>query len=912
MYDRERSRVLKLRKGARPRVPQMAIVPFDFSALNGYYQAKTALRVANSVPSTAFARPSADAASAVASSALPWRREPDLDALVRTSLGARSFIPARQATDAAADRSDVPKILLAYEALEKMKALADAVAGDTLPVGQAKRAQDRLNDGLNEVRGFLSSVDIRKTTLLLGEKLTRVESEVAIKRSSYEFTTRTLHEGAFDAEVAAFAGDRVFTIDVKKGGQFASLTVDLAEMGTTPRTLDAVAAFINTKLEAADVRTRFERTKIGVADKNGIIPGNEFGFRIKGQSNEVLTFSAPTSEPALLLTGNSGPAGDVAAQVSRWSGLDGPELSRTFTARLGADGAETVFSASALHPDGGFVAVGRTSGALNGETVRGDADAVLARYDGQGNLLWTRSLGASATAAGLAVAVSDTGSIALSGEVEGVLSGTSAGTGKDAFVTLYDGQGVEQFTHRVSGGGDDVARTVAFAPDGSLFLSGSTRDALGADENAGGAGSFIRKLAGDGTVLWTRQFGTAGTDRINTLTLDTDGALLVAGEENGEAIVRRMAGETADAGDWQVSLGNLQGGQVASLVRAGDGSLYLSGTTRATGQTAAGFSGPQQPDNDAFAARIDRSAAPSLDWLTRLGGEGDQTAPSLAVHNGDVLVAGSGTGMFGTASATGHTSAFVARLDAATGVQGETKALSGRAGISGFSGIVIDTRASETLDAFGLPGGKLTLADQTSLTERTGLRPGDHFYISVDKGREQKITIEQGETMRSLAFQINSALLLKGSGDVRRSAAGQSIAIAPGKGHTITLRAGAEGRDALGPLRMPEGVIIPTVLLKDRQADAPEVVSLGIAGSFSIADKESAEATSKSLDSALRALRTAYRWAIDDPTLTSLRNGNDGPGRNRSGAVPAYLNAQIANLQAGLSRLQAGQGSFFA
>ena len=76
--------------------------------------------------------------------------------------------------------------------------------------------------------------------------------------------------------------------------------------------------------------------------------------------------------------------------------------------------------------------------------------------------------------------------------------------------------------------------------------------------------------------------------------------------------------------------------------------------------------------------------------------------------------------------------------------------------------------------------------------------------------------------------------------------------------------------------------------------------------SASLETQESIQDTVDMLDTALRALRTAYRWAIDDPTLTSLQNNNSNG--NTSGAVPAYLTAQISNLQAGLQRLSAGGG----
>ena len=100
----------------------------------------------------------------------------------------------------------------------------------------------------------------------------------------------------------------------------------------------------------------------------------------------------------------------------------------------------------------------------------------------------------------------------------------------------------------------------------------------------------------------------------------------------------------------------------------------------------------------------------------------------------------------------------------------------------------------------------------------------------------------------------------------------------------------------------------------DTQNDAPEIVTMGLTDKISFDDKESIQDAVDMLDGALRALRTSYRWAIDDPTLEQLKNGDSGPGKNANGTPPAYLTAQIANLQAGLQRLSAGGGgvNFFA
>ena len=77
---------------------------------------------------------------------------------------------------------------------------------------------------------------------------------------------------------------------------------------------------------------------------------------------------------------------------------------------------------------------------------------------------------------------------------------------------------------------------------------------------------------------------------------------------------------------------------------------------------------------------------------------------------------------------------------------------------------------------------------------------------------------------------------------------------------------------------------------------------MGLLNNLSFDTKEDRQKSVDVLDGALRALRTAYRWAVDDPTLLQLKNGEQGPGK-RGTAVPAYMSAQLANLQAGLQRL---------
>ena len=890
----------------------METVNFDFSALSGYYNAKINYRLASAQGyATVSSTAGTQSGDAVAQSDLPWRQEIEPSDLLRKALGAASFLSDSVANEARSASGDVPKIFAAYEALAQAKAIADAANDGELPAGQEARAQKRMLAAIEEVKSFLGTVDMEKSILISGERLSTAQSEVAIQRSSYEYNTKVLHDGDFDAEVAAFTGSQVFTIEAKKTNSSETVVIDLSEMeattGETVRNLDNVAEFINFKLEEAGLNTRFERVKIGTEDENGIIEGNQFGFKIKGTSTEQLSFSGADAQPAAVMVGQSGTTGNSGGQLTVWSDLSAADPTRSVSARLGEEEQDTSFTATAEHPEGGYIVVGTTNGQVGDGVTRGETDAFMARYDSQGKMVWSRSLGSATESEGLALAVSDTGQIALTGKTSDDLTTSSVGGGEDTFVTLYDEDGIEQWTRQRASAFDDQGNAIAFAPDGSIVVGGKTASSMTNDALVGGTDSFIEKLDADGNQVWIRQFGTTGDDSIQGLQIASDGSVIVAGMEDGEAVLRRYASDVDDAGDWTHSLGDLGTGRIGALTIGDDGSVYVGGATNIDGQDANGLSGSTQLHRDGFVAKFDvSSGTPSMSWLSRLGGEGYQSVEGITVSGDQVIIAGTGEAVFGGGSSDKEQSAYIASLDVTDGSEGWVNSISGRGGVASASDIMISENFSNTLDAFGLPDGDMIMSDSAAVTDRLALRPGDHFYVSVDGGRNKKITIEADDTMRSLTFKLNAALVLDGNADIRRKDGGQSLKITPAEGVQITLTHGAEGRDALAALGLPTGVIMEKPLPgSDAANDSPEIVTMGLVDGLNFDTKESRQEAVDVLESALRGLRTAYRWAVDDPTLLQLKNGDEGPGI-RGNAVPAYLTAQIANLNAGLQRLSAG------
>lgn len=75
---------------------------------------------------------------------------------------------------------------------------------------------------------------------------------------------------------------------------------------------------------------------------------------------------------------------------------------------------------------------------------------------------------------------------------------------------------------------DDYGNRVATDPSGNVVIAGQTNGALPGQTQVGAWDAFVRKYAGNGDVLWTRQFGENDTD-ITGLAVDSTGDVYVSG-----------------------------------------------------------------------------------------------------------------------------------------------------------------------------------------------------------------------------------------------------------------------------------------------------------------------------------------------------------------------------------------------
>ncbi|MCU0882206.1 MAG: hypothetical protein MUF14_06020 [Hyphomonadaceae bacterium] len=829
----------------------------------------------------------------------PWDSnvtKPDTDRLAREALNSRFLVQTSlgNGPGSAVRSGNDRQLFVLHNALSRLSALAEKMTSNGLSAIEQRRYEERIDRGLAEIQQYARSVKLEDAVLLGGRRLNDHRSE-PLSRPSGRYQTPPLATGATDTVPDAFLGERRFSIAITRLGETSTVTVDLAAMGTTPRTLTNVASFINQTLSDAGFETRVTKveTKVPATVKDGP-EGIEQRFEVRLATGERARFgSLAAREPALSVAGVTVAAdGRRSSAVTRLVGLepvgsgDGG-VTQPFTRAATARDGDIVVRSMVHDADGNTFVVADLTGPLDGLQPKAGQDAILRKIDSNGAVVWTRPLGAGASASGTSVALAPDGRIAIAGHVDGKLENSTAvtGDGRDAYVAVFDSEGRDLWFHQKGASRNDSASSVAFAADGTLYLAGTSTESYGGAESRGGTDAWVQAFDATGVVSWTQSFGGAGDDTPAGLVATATGPVLVWNQPDGA----RMA-----------SLDPLSG-----AVTGGIRDLSQDGLARVSLVTGDGTGGIALAGGGSGTAVdqvrvIDLASGTVSASLTSAG----ETIRALSVSNGQVALA-LGAGTNPTTGETDLARTLVRGFDLATGTQTFSRSLvmDSRQPIS----LDLDPVQDETLAALGLPAGDLTFGDTESLTDRTGLRPGDSFSIVVNGNRERKIDIVQGDTLRTLATRINRVLLNDGRAEVTLASGASTLKITPARGDRIELRAGRGVTDALAQLGLGTGVAMdrPRAAGAARSvSDPPPVVALELPDSADTSSKDKAKSFQSAIDGALRRIRIGYREISNDPTMVELRKQTaGGPRQSLSASASAYYQKQISSGQDALRRL---------
>jgi len=181
---------------------------------------------------------------------------------------------------------------------------------------------------------------------------------------------------------------------------------------------------------------------------------------------------------------------------------------------------------------------------------------LLAKYDSEGNEVWSQYFSALGENFGNSVALDGAGNVIMTGMFfdtidfgGGVL--TSAG-GRDLFLAKFNPAGSHIWSHSYGDfGGLDMSKHTGIDGSGNIYITGcfgATVDFGGGPlVSAGEEDGFVAKYNAAGSHVWSRRFGGSGGDRGNSIAID----------EADNVIVSGCFSETADFdGDSLVSAGS--------------------------------------------------------------------------------------------------------------------------------------------------------------------------------------------------------------------------------------------------------------------------------------------------------------------------------------------------------------------
>jgi len=337
--------------------------------------------------------------------------------------------------------------------------------------------------------------------------------------------------------------------------------------------------------------------------------------------------------------------------------------------------ANTQANAVAIDGAGNIYVTGISQAELDGQPVVNSDDVFVTKYDSNGNRLWTRVFGSLSADRGNAIAIDAGGNLYIAGSTFGNLDGAHAGGNFDAFVAKFDagelgGPTVAPTIYQFGSAQSDVGVGVA-VDAGGIYVSGVTVGSM-SGANAGGEDVFVTKLDASGTVVWTKQIGTAHEEASAGIAV-VGGNVYAAGYTGGnltpdptdnlkDLFVVKYDGATGNE-VWRRQLASHLHDIATGVAVDASGNVFVTGYTNGNfaGSTNAD---PSTNTNDLFLVKYD--AGGTRQWTREFGSTTDDRAYAVATDAaGSAFVVGYTLGALPGNANAGGADMFVLKYDAA-------------------------------------------------------------------------------------------------------------------------------------------------------------------------------------------------------------------------------------------------------
>ncbi|WP_339861664.1 SBBP repeat-containing protein [Paremcibacter congregatus] len=918
------------------------LINFDANLLGSYFNARTVTRTVSAIQN---APTRIERGPAVIT---PWDAlagsDRTLAAKYNALRGKTNFIDLNTDNVRQTRDKDERALFALYQALNNLKTVADYAKEESTPTAILAKLSDQFRGGLSEVQDYIRAAELDKLSLMFGKKEPRLQSDVSLGKNNYDIIGSALSVSSKTQVIPGLSGTEVFTVNLNTGTVNDDITIDLSQI-TEPITLSSLSSYINqqiislTKLDTEGNEVSKYDSRFGVKE----VSTGKFALMVDGISSEKVTLSAQITEPALYVTGSYKAVGSDSvetATLTKLRNLAAADTTTEFNTQIAGtnlnnfippstdeDGEtitapaelfETKATASVVDSQGNVYVVGTTKGDFGTQiNTSQNQDVFLSKQDAAGNVLWSRLLGASDEAEAFDLVIDGNDNVVIAGQVNGELVTSDTFSGLDSFISKFDSAGEELWTYQQDTIAKDQANSLAIDANGDVIVTGSISGRLDSTTTAGGGSDiYVTRLGGaDGVIADLTQIGGTGSEYGEAVTIASDGNILIASREDGRAIIRKLDATDLTNELATYDLGNLAGGKIADIAVDDSGQVFITGTSYNGSLSGGATTNAHSGSADGFLTKLtDNGASLTANWTHYLGSSGNDRLEGLTVHNGAVYLAGKTDGTLPGETKFGTTDGFAAKIDATTGTADWLRQFGGSTGYKGSSSLAFSATGSSVLTKLGLPTGLYNNRQTHDIDTQTSARVGDYFYISVNGGRQRKITLEAGDTFADLATKVQRASFRYVKAVQIIGENGPELKIESQAGATIDISAGKGAQDALIKLGMEPTKILPSdkvyAIGEETLGTDPEnlggVFGLGLLSGFSLRTKKEAEYVSGQVAAALETIERAYRSLTYDPVKADILK----QAKIKKGTVPPHLLSQLNNYQDGLNRISALTGNY--
>ncbi|MCP4447763.1 MAG: hypothetical protein GY811_20860 [Myxococcales bacterium] len=246
-------------------------------------------------------------------------------------------------------------------------------------------------------------------------------------------------------------------------------------------------------------------------------------FRSKVKFGELEVTSSGDSD--IFLTKLS-PAGEFL-----WTKTFG-SMGQDFGRHLGIDSAGNVILLAEISLMVGF----------GGEdlTTNGNRDIALVKFTSEGEHLWSKSLGSIYDDFGIRLDIDPADNILMTGSFEGSVNfggeDLKARGRSDMYVAKFDTNGQHVWSQSFGGKDKDWGNSIATDAHGNAYVTGwFWYDVDFGDTKLNSKGKedvFVLKLSPSGSVLWAKSYGNTSRDMGKAVAVDSEGGLVSVGSYN--------------------------------------------------------------------------------------------------------------------------------------------------------------------------------------------------------------------------------------------------------------------------------------------------------------------------------------------------------------------------------------------